>query len=298
MILVGTGAQAREYARVFAALGIKFQTIGNTEETGSKFFEWTALQGIGTTVRYHGVNNNLLNDDYAVVAVSVNALYDTTKQLIVKGVKYILVEKPGTLYTIQMRALAYLAKAHGVDIRIAYNRRFLNSVISAKTIADRDGLTKLSFCFGDDMDAVCKSSHPESVKRKWIVANSSHVIDAALFIGGSLEGLYVESVNPFRGSGYGAGFPISYATDWERDKRWRIDFETKPGERYYLGPIEKLMRCEIHQESTVIAYEQGDLKPGMEAMIKSFLSDKHALPTAEEQLKALQLYDRIGGYKE
>lgn len=298
MIIVGAGNMAREYAKVLKALGVRFDTIGNTEEHGNEFYEWAREHGIITRVQFGGVAKNRIDDDTAVVAVPINALYETTKALISKGVKHILVEKPGALYTVQMRAVAYLADAHGVDVRIAYNRRFLNSVQSARTIARRDGLRRLHFCFGDDMDAVAKTGHPENVKRKWITANSSHVIDAALFIGDGAQYIYAESTWPFRGAGYGRDFPISYATDWTRDKRWRIDFETKAGERYFLGPIEKLMRFETHNESTVIAFEEGDLKPGLEAMVWSFMHDKHDLPTAGEQLGLLQLCDRIGGYKE
>lgn len=298
MIIVGAGNMAMEYARVLAALGVGIDVIGNREASGDKFYEWAKSQGITARVRFGGVAKNAVNDDYAIVAVPVSLLYDVTKTLIGKGVKHILVEKPGALYTVQMRAVAYLANAHGVDVRIAYNRRFLNSVQSARTIARRDGLRRLHFCFGDDMDAVRKTNHPEEVKRKWIVANSSHVIDAALFIGDGAQHIYAESTWPFRGAGYGADYPISYSTDWDKDKRWHIEFETRAGERYYLAPIEKLTRVDGPGQGTVIAFEEGDLKPGLEAMVWSFMHDKHDLPTAGEQLGLLQLCDRIGGYKE
>ncbi len=298
MILVGAGNMAREYARVFKALGVQFDVIGNSEEGGNRFYEWAQGNGIRTNVRFGGVGKHRVHDDTAVVTVPVNALYDVTKLLIARGFKHILVEKPGALHTIQMRAIDHLARAAGADVRIAYNRRFLNSVQSARTIARRDGLRRLHFCFGDDMEAVRKTNHPENVKRKWITANSSHVIDAALFIGDGAQHIYVESTWPFRGAGYGADFPISYATDWDKDHRWRIEFETRAGERYYLAPIEKLTRVDGPGQGTVIAFEDGDLKPGLEPMVWSFMHDKHDLPTAGEQLGLLQLCDRIGGYKE
>ena len=300
MILVGTGDMAREYARVFRAMGKSFSTIGNTENGSKIFYDWAWSNGILTDVHPGGVVHNRIESTEAVVAVPIIDLFDVTKNLILKGVKKILIEKPGCLYSIQARALISLAESKGADLRVAYNRRFFNSVQSARTIIRRDGVSRLFFCFGDDMNWVEDSAHPQSVKDRWIIANSSHCIDSALFITGEpVQGLFVETVKPFRGSGFAGDIPFHYQTDWHKDKRWRIEFTTKRGEQYYLSPMELLMRREEEGQDTVVAYDSDpELKPGVSAMMKSFLAGGEDLPTMEEQLERIKLYMRIGGLNE
>lgn len=298
MILVGTGDMAREYARVFRAMGKSFSTIGNTEKGCKQFYDWAWSNGVLTDVHPGGVNHNRIESMEAVVAVPIIDLFDVAKSLILKGIKKILIEKPGCLYSIQARALISLAESKGADLRVAYNRRFFNSVQSARTIIRRDGVSRLFFCFGDDMNWVGDSPHPQSVKDRWIIANSSHCIDTALFITGEpVQGLFVETVKPFRGSGFAGDIPFHYQTDWHKDKRWRIEFMTKRGEQYYLTPMEKLIRKD-EDGDTMIAYEGDDFKPGMSAMMKSFLVGGEDLPTMTEQLERIKLYMRIGGLNE
>ena len=300
MILIGTGNMAKEYARVFHHLGLPFVTIGNTDLGSLTFSKWLREHSIFAEVIPGGVTGKILKGQEVVVAVPIPLLYETTKNLILKGARKILVEKPGVLYSIQARALVHLSDSYKADIYVGYNRRFYKSVQEARDIIRRDGVEKLHFSFGEDIEWLKGSSHHvKSVKDRWIIANASHCIDTALFLlDAPVQGMFVETVNPFRGSGFAGNTQFTYRTDWTKDRRWKIEFVTKRKETYCLGPFEKLVRKENGNSSTVLAYDTDELKPGVQGMVSSFLGDQKDLLTIKQQQDRLLLYMKMGGLAE
>ena len=131
-------------------------------------------------------NHKLFNTESLVInAVNVENLYETTLCLINQNVKKILVEKPGSLSRKELSHLYEESKARNSKIFIAYNRRFYNSICKAKEIIKSDGgLKACSFEFTEFTKKIELSDYKSIVKDKWLLANSSHVIDTAFYISG------------------------------------------------------------------------------------------------------------------
>ena len=90
--LIGTGYMGLEYAKVLLYLKKAFLVIGRNKISSKKF-----LNEIGVSPQTGGLSNALKNNippKVAILAVSVEELFQCTKQLILNGCKKILVEKP------------------------------------------------------------------------------------------------------------------------------------------------------------------------------------------------------------
>jgi len=306
MILVGTGNIAFEYAKALKALGPHwFTSIGNTDHGCARWAERMDAEKMPCKmIQVGGVSDSAVlsvsDKHHAIVAIPINAQYETVKRLLAIGVKRILVEKPGVLYSIQARGLAYLARAAGADIRVAYNRRFYASVQAAKDIIERGGLSDMWFCFGEDMDAVLASAHPKNIKDKWMLANSSHIIDVAKYLCGGWSIVPHQTPGMYSGTGFTLRdhVPVSYMTDYRKDTRWSIQFVTKAGYRYRLAPVERLEKLINEKWGIVEETPAGGIKAGFLDMTRSFLTGAPGLPTIDEQLALIQDIDKIGGFKE
>ena len=136
---------AIEYAKVLKAMHLPFVVIGRGEATAKSFKEVT-----GVDVISGGINSWLKKQSsipkVAIVAVSVDQLAETTKQLVRRGVSYILLEKPGGLTGAEIKSVAQIAKQRGAGVYVAYNRRFYASVQKAAEIIKKDHGAK-SFVF-------------------------------------------------------------------------------------------------------------------------------------------------------
>ncbi len=305
MILVGTGNIAFEYAKALKQIGERFTTMGNSDPGCERWAERLNVEQIPyKMIQSGGVSASAVlsqkDRQHAIVAIPINEQYETVKRLVALGVRNILVEKPAVLYSIQARALDYLARAAGVDVRVAYNRRFYCSSQMAKDVIKQDGLAGLRFCFGEDMHAVKASSHPDNVKRKWILANSSHVIDLAKWLCGGWHIAACHAPGVLSGSGTAAQqeAPVSYLTDYSRDTRWAIQFTTKTDNYYRLAPVERLEHMASDKWQTIVQEPAGSIKAGFLEQTQCFLDGKQDIPTITEQLELIQDIDKIGGFKE
>jgi len=84
--LIGSGPMAVEYAKTLQGLKIDFIVIGRGEDSATKFFEQT-----GVKVHTGGLKNWLKVDTSpplaAIIAVSMEQLFENTLRLLQKGVK-------------------------------------------------------------------------------------------------------------------------------------------------------------------------------------------------------------------
>ncbi len=83
----------RNISRYWKGLGIDFTVIGRGEESSRQCEEATGCKveigGLGQFLEMHPDSCS-----HAIVAVGVEKLYETTKELLDYGIKNILVEKP------------------------------------------------------------------------------------------------------------------------------------------------------------------------------------------------------------
>lgn len=306
-LLVGTGNMARHYSAALARLRVPFDVVGHSRAGKEDFMAHTAkLVFPGSLAEY-------LEDfdvSHAIVATSVMTLPDITRQLADRGVPKILVEKPVATTTLDLEDLNRHVNLGGVEVYIALNRRFFDSVQLARTaIADTQGPVHLSFRFDDRISSIPFHKHPPEVLSKWVIANSIHVIDAAFFICGWPESINVTvdgglSWHPTaeRFSGFGAlpreGGTFEYLADWSQDGNWHIEIGTEESS-LRLSPLEILSEKRAGQHAWDEKSTGGPLstsKPGLSQMVSDFLGPANHLEKLKSFVPKHQLLSQIGGY--
>ena len=307
--IIGAGGIAREYAKVLKSLGKEFICIGRGEKSAAEFEKTT-----GNTPIIGGLDNFLLKNpelpEAAIVAVRVEGLASSTLALMKYGVRRIFCEKPGFNKPSELNEVASVARITNSEVYFAYNRRFFSSVLEAEKIIKEDGgLTSMNFEFTEWGHVIEKSDNPDEVKRNWLIANSSHVIDLAFFIGGepiemscfSAGELSWHKPSRFVGAGVtDMGTLFNYQANWDAPGRWAVEFQTSI-HRIYLKPMEQL---QLQDKGSVKVYAveiddhlDKEFKPGFYLETKAFLEgETNRLCSLEEQLRHLNLiYDKILG---
>lgn len=305
--LVGAGTIALEYAKVLKALDKDFITIGRGHEKALVFSENT-----GSSVVEGGLEKYIKTQpevpDYAIVAVNVQYLASTTIALMKYGIKNILCEKPGFNDPIELNDVLNVADSLSAKVYYAYNRRFFTSVLEAEKILKEDGgMTSMNFEFTEWGHVIENSFHPLEVKKNWLTANSSHVIDLAFFLAGppkEMNSFTSGELSWHKPSCFvGAGVTVndilfSYQANWNAPGRWAVELQT-PLHRIYLKPMEQL---QIQDKGSVKVYLvdiddhlDKQFKPGFYLETMAFLkSDFSRLCSIEEQVLFVEnVYKKI-----
>lgn len=307
--VVGTGPHSQHYLKVLQSLNVPALIVGRSKEGCEKF-----QRNMGIKAYVGGVQKAM--EEYAppttaIVSVNYHKLSNVSEILMNCGVKRILIEKPGSLSVEEGKNLLKLAKKSKSEVYIAYNRRFYQSVMEArKRISEDGGLISCNFEFTEWSDTIEQMNLPQMTANRWVIANSSHVLDLVFSFCGlpnELECFTFGSMHwhptAARFSGGGVtqkGVTISYNADWEAPGRWRVDFLTK-NNRYILSPMEKLQvikKNHVRMETVNLDYKLDELfKPGLFLQTQAFLTgDTSHLCTLKDQVKALNIYSQIAGY--
>lgn len=305
--LIGAGNIGIEYAKVLAALNKEFITIGRGHEKAQAFREAT-----GKDVVEGGLESYLQSKpevvEYAIVAVNVQYLASTTIALMKYGVKKILCEKPGFNDPSELDEVVEIAKKTKSKVFYAYNRRFFASVLKAEEIIKDDGgMTSMNFEFTEWGHVIENTEHPDEVKRNWMTANSSHVIDLAFFMGGepvqmssyTAGALSWHKPSCFVGAGVTKkGVLFNYQANWNAPGRWAVEIQT-PSHRVYLKPMEQI---QLQDKGSIKVYPveiddhlDKEYKPGFYLETKAFLKgDELRLCSLGQQLNhVLSIYNKI-----
>lgn len=310
--LVGAGQMARDYIKVLEAQQRSYTVIGRGDESAS-----LCEEKAGCSVVRGGLKSFLASNPQpcgqAIVAVNADLLANTTLQLIDNGVKKILVEKPGGLNVSEIKAINDAAEINGTEVFVAYNRRCYASVLKAKQlIAEDGGVTSFMFEFTELSSQISGLGHKKQIKEKWFLANSTHAVDLAFYLGGkpvqiecfSKGGLdWHPSASIFAGVGVSEnGALFSYMSNWESAGRWGVEVCTRK-HRLIFRPMEKLQVQELGK-FTADFIELGhtmdlDYKPGLYLQVEHFLNDNNSeLCTIQDQLDHMGLYNKIANYSE
>ncbi len=303
--IIGAGHIAQEYAKILTNLGVKFITIGRSEDGVHSFKQATGLHA------EHGGLKKFLatkpaTPDFAIVAVSVDQLSATALDLMDFGVDKILLEKPGFLNPDEMPEI--LKKARGRDVRIAYNRRFLSSVITAQKIVKEDGgITSFRFDFTEWPSRILSFTQPEGVLENWFFLNSTHVVDMAFYLGGWPKELscFCEGELPWHKPAIfsGAGrteknIPFSYIANWTSAGRWYVEISTSKRKLIFC-PLEELKQQPLNDvniyDVEIDNSHDKAYKPGFYAQTIDFLNERPSLPRLEEQAAHLEVFKKMAG---
>lgn len=308
MLLVGAGQMAVDYARVLLDIGTPFEVVCRTQSSANRFFRQT-----GHKVQSGGLKSYLDSNDApreAIVAVDVPDLSAVCLSLLRAGVRSILLEKPAGMSANEVEDVQCVAEAEGAWVVIAYNRRFYASTLAVRQhILTDGGLRAIDFDFTEWPDRVIAAPTTDDVKRRWVIANSSHVIDLAFYLAGSpMEwNSWVTGALEWHDSGsrfVGAGIttndvPFSYRATWDAPGRWGITLWTASS-RLILRPLEAL---QISRDGFIDSVEEINdeldtrFKPGLYRQVQAFLDhDRNTLCSLSEHVEMMRIYQRIGGY--
>lgn len=307
--IIGAGGIAIEYTKVLKALNKDFITIGRGHNSAMAYKEATGTEAIeGGLDAYIKTKPEIA--EYAIIAVNVEFLASTTISLINYGVKNIFCEKPGFNDPSEFEEVVKVAKETGAKVYFAYNRRFFASVLRAEEIIKEDGgMTSMNFEFTEWGHVIENTEHPAEVKRNWMTANSSHVIDLAFFMGGepvqmvsyTAGELSWHKPSCFVGAGVTTkGVLFNYQANWNAPGRWAVEIQT-PLHRIYLKPMEQL---QLQDKGSVKIYPveiddrlDKEFKPGFYLETKAFLEgDTSRLCSLEQQNEHLKnIYIKILG---
>jgi predicted dehydrogenase len=309
--IIGAGVMAQDYIKVVQDLDEEFIVIGRGKETAVQ-----CEAKMSCKVELGGLNVFLSNKpkvcSHAIVAVGIEKLHETTKELIEYGVKNILVEKPGGLYKWQLEELNNLSLEYKANVIIAYNRRFYASVLKAQEIIKEDGgVSSFNFEFTEWAHIIEPLVKGEGVKEKWFLANSTHVVDLAFFLGGKPKEIssftsgglsWHPSASNFSGSGISDKNALfNYQANWESAGRWSVEILTKE-HRLIFRPMEKL---QIQKRGTIpqvfdesIDYTIDDkYKPGLFLQTKNFINlSFDGMCTISEHFNTIDIYNKIANY--
>ena len=310
VLLVGCGYMGTEYAKAFKDLKINLTVVGNSEEGTKKFSEETGMTAIpGGLSEY--LTKQPCQCETAVLATPITRIAGNAIELIKKGYKKILIEKPAGLDENDLEKICDVATEADAEVYVAYNRRFYAATKKAMDIIAKDGgVTSFNFEFTEWADSVENSENTESVLGNWLFANSSHVIDLAFFLGGHpvemtsfVEGSFSWHKNGAIYSGAGKtdkGALFSYQANWKAPGRWGVEVLTEK-HRLIFRPLEKL-QC---QNLNSVAIEEVEIddemdrkyKPGIYAEVEAFLFGVGAekLLTIQDALKMIPIYEKIAG---
>lgn len=309
--LIGAGNMAIEYAKVLSDLKIDFSLFGRNEAKAKNFETFLP----GEKMFFGGLDkykNKLSEYSHAIVASNVNSLTSNTITLIDDGVKNILVEKPGIATPSEFKTLQERSKSGASNIFIAYNRRFFASVEKAMELIKEDGgVTSFQFDF-TEWSHVIEGLDCDPIEKKYLfLANSTHVVDLAFFMGGHPKEIncfsngninWHSSGGVFAGSGMTNDNKLfSYHANWLAPGRWSVEMNTR-SYKLILKPMEKL---QVQKKGTVAIEEvqidntkEINFKPGLYKQTQAFLSDEKAKLCSLEEFSALfPVYMKIASYK-
>jgi len=307
--LIGAGRMALEYSKVLNALNIKFIVIGRSKKSVKRFNLLTKKDvyegGLSQFLKQKPhIPNKVIN------CVNVEELKSTSIELLNYGVKNILLEKPGGCDIGEIKKLQKLAKKRRANIKIAFNRRFFASVIKLKEFIKLDGgVISFNFDFTERTDLIKKENRNTKVLKNWFLANSTHVVDLAFYLGGQPSTItsytsdlikWNKSPSIFSGSGKTkAGCLFSYHANWQSGGRWSVEILTSRG-KYILRPLEKLF---LQKRGTFEIREiklnkklENNFKPGFYLQTKLFIKKTtSSLLSLDEYIKHLNFYKKISG---
>ena len=252
VLLIGAGYMAGEYLKVLKHLNSNVTVVSRSEAK----INLLKCNFPDYTYYTEGLDDYLSNEnelpEFVINTVNVNGLRDVSLALLKAGVKNLLIEKPGDLFINGLKELKDCAEKTSSKVYIAYNRRFYSSISELKKLIAIDGgITNCHFEFTEWIHTIDPKMYDVEILKKWIIANSSHVIDTVFnligfpktintIVTGKNEISWHPSGSVFAGSGISINkIPFTYNSDWTSAGRWSIEIFTKH-RRLYLKQMEKL----------------------------------------------------------
>jgi predicted dehydrogenase len=310
--VVGYGNMGRKFVAALRALGVP--RIRVCSRSVQPLEELRGVAGVETLAGGLASGDWTASpEELAIVATPTDTLVEVSRELLRRGFRRLLIEKPVSLWSSRIAQLAAEAEAVGATAACAYNRAAYPSTLelSARAAAE-GGITSCAYTFTEMIKADWTTRFPAEELARWGIANSLHVLTQAhALIGAPAEwtghragGLdWHPSGSVFVGTGVStAGVPFTWHADWTSKGRWSVEAYTRAAS-YRLCPLEQLSR----KSSALGDWEPvpspafaADIKAGIVEEVAAMLSPEIrqmvALPSLAEAAALTRFAEQILGY--
>lgn len=250
--VVGYGGMGKEYVKGLKALGVQEILVCSRSEGRLKGLE--GVPGISiVSGGYQNLRTKPGSKDVAIVATQTEYLLGALRWLVEIGYQNLLVEKPVSLWSEEIRQFESQVAPKNIKIFSAYNRLAYPAVYEVRKRSEKEGgITSCHYNFTEFVNRMKKGDYPDIEMERWGISNSLHVMSMAhaliglpqewksYQIGSSVS--WHPAGNLFVGTGISEkNIPFSYHADWGSKGRWLVEVHTQEA-TYRFCPLEKLFR--------------------------------------------------------
>lgn len=304
--IVGAGTMAREHIRAFgdvpgvALAGIHSRTRARAEALAAEFGVPGVYDSVADLSQATGA-------ELAVVTVDETSMSEVSQTCC--GYPWtVLLEKPPGLSVSVAEEIGATARANGRRVLVALNRRCLSS--TRAIIADLDGRDGPRFIVAEDQQDQGQAKalgHPEVVVRRWMYANSIHVIDYLRLLGrGKITAVTPVVVwNPEEPGpvvarvDFDSGDVGLYQGMWHGPGPWAVSVTTRE-RRWELRPLEQAAfqdQGQRQRHPVEIHPWDRQFKPGLrlqaEMAVAAARGRPSDVPTLDEATETMRLIQAI-----
>lgn len=308
LLLIGTGKIAEEYIKCILDTNCKVDVVGNSLKKCLFIKDKYNIECYSGGIECFYPKKKYTA---AIIATPINLLYNHISVLLdrCKNIKKILVEKPGCLYAHQLYDI--IKQKKGIDIYIAYNRRFYGSIKMGKKIIKSDPIKEINLTLNEYKLKNAVELFDNNIMQNYFINMTTHVIDVAFSFIGPVK-IINNSVKNFgklkwhkRGSIFEGvcvtenNIAVNYYGNWEKDGKWKIELLLQSGKKLIYQPLENLIIVNKDNKK-IIKQHTIDLKykPGFYHQLETFLSDnkKSNLVDIETHYKNTLIYHKMCNY--
>jgi predicted dehydrogenase len=251
--VVGYGPMGVEYVKALRRLGVA--EIRVCSRTAERLAPLRADGDIETVVGdIEDLSFEARTGELGIIACPPQLLIAAAERLVALGFRRLLVEKPVSLWSDEIRDFTGVVERAGVEVFCAFNRTAYPAFYEVMSrAAGEGGITSCTYEFTEIINPDWPERFPAGELARWGVSNSLHVMSMAH----GLIGLPVEwsarrteankiswhpSGSVFVGSGITDGdIPFAYHANWGSKGRWAIEVHTDVA-AYRLCPMETVQR--------------------------------------------------------
>ena len=303
--IIGAGRISEQYIKVLKSFkNVKIVGIVSKSEKSSK------IKSKKFNIPYFGNSIDTMMNELKPNIVIVCVTATETMKVCLNLFKHdciSLIEKPLGLSPQDSKKILFKAKIFQRKAFVALNRRYLNSTnLLLKKLSSDKSKRIVSIFDQEDTENAKKNGHNSLLIKRWMYANSIHLIDYFTFLcRGNIKKIYNEKIKInnqqyFKSSKilFTSGDIGIYHAYWNRPSPWKISVSCNKS-YFYMSPIEKLF--EKNNKGKLISYRDSkydkEYKPGFYFMVKNLIKvytgQKNNLVSLEENIKTMDLIKRI-----
>lgn len=312
--VLGYGNMGREYVKALRFLG-----VGNVHvcsRSSTPLAELEGMPGVRTLAGgYERSTEKAVRGELGIVATPTADLVAAASHLLNQGFRQLLIEKPVSLKSAEIQALAATGEAHGADIACAYNRVAYPSFHEALFRARQDGgITSCQYTFTEFVHRIGPGKFSTDELTRWGVANSLHVLSMAhgliglpdrwqCFRQGAIS--WHPSGAVFVGAGVSEqNIPFDYHADWGSTGRWSVELHTAKSS-YKLCPLEQVFKrtsATGDWDPLDVSVVAPEVKAGVVEEVAAMLLEPATrpvkLPTLSQTAQLTRYAEQVFGYEE